>query len=122
MSRATKGKHRGDHGRPLDVALNDDARERPAIDAGESAASRESDQGYRAVVVVLSHRWRVIVCRDGLQWVLQRHDGQRHGRARWTGTRYFRTREALIAACRALCGCCEPAALARLALLPEMIA
>lgn len=37
-----------------------------------SVQHRESADDYHRVVAVLNDRWRVIECRDGIQWVLQR--------------------------------------------------
>ena len=82
---------------------------------------QETADSYAAVVAQLNDQWRVIECRDGIQWILQRRDGQRAGQPRWMGVRYFRTREALITASRALCGCCDPAARGVLAALPDVI-
>jgi hypothetical protein len=55
-----------------------------AITADEDAPSRlaESDDRYPAVAV-LNGRYRVIECGAGIQWILQRRGGERHGRARW---------------------------------------
>ena len=83
------------------------------------ASHRESDDDYARVVARLDDRWRVIVCRDDLQWILQRRDGERAGRARWTGVGYFLTREALLRVSRASCVRVDPAALSALAALPE---
>ena len=80
---------------------------------------RESDDNYDRVVARLDDRWRVIVCRDDVQWILQRRDGERAGRARWTGVGYFLTREALLRVSRASCAWIDPAALAVLEALPE---
>jgi len=74
---------------------------------------------YRAVVAQLSARWRVVECRDGVQWILQRFDGTRHGRARWTGRSYCRTREGLKRACRTSLGELSTYQLAMLDCLPE---
>jgi very-short-patch-repair endonuclease len=81
----------------------------------------ETADDYERIVVRLCDRWRVIVCRDGIQWILQRRDAQRSGRARWTGSQYFTTRDALIRASRAKSGQVDPEALAILAALPERI-
>ena len=51
---------------------------------------RESADNYARIVARLDDDGRVIVCRDGLQWILQRRDGERGGRARWTGVGYCR--------------------------------
>ncbi|MFC3725457.1 hypothetical protein [Neoaquamicrobium sediminum] len=73
---------------------------------------RESADGYSGIVCRLNDRWRVIVCKDALQWILQRRDGERRGRARWTGESYHRRRDALIRVCRTKAGEIDPAAAA----------
>jgi len=109
---------------------DDDIAERPsehdpgqaapmAKTARNSARHHESADDYAGVVAWLSDRHRVITCKHSIQWILQRRDGERHGRARWAAAGYFLTREALIRASRALCGRIDPAALAALAALPE---
>lgn len=64
---------------------------------------RESDDDYDQIVTRINDRWRVIVCRDGLQWILQKREGKRGGKARWTGVSYSTTRKALITATHAHC-------------------
>ena len=60
-------------------------------------AHRESSDHYSSVILSLNNRWRIILCRQGLQWILQRRENL-HGGA-WRGFRYFRTRTALIEEC-----------------------
>ena len=71
---------------------------------------QETADQYLRIVAILNDRWRVIVCRGGFQWVLQRKDAQRSGQTRWAGRSYFTTRTALMRVSRALCGVLEPAA------------
>lgn len=105
-----------------DVHANAHAHQTITLDGNwKSGSARERDDGYRAEVVRLSPTWRVIRCKDAHQWILQRARIGRQRRTEWRGERYFRTRKALIAACVALCGSCDPAALARLAMLPEVL-
>jgi hypothetical protein len=63
----------------------------------------ETAETYCGTVAQLCAGWRVIRCKDGLQWILQR------------------TRDALMRAGRAVCERMDPAALAALAALPERI-
>ena len=81
----------------------------------------ETADNYVGIVARLSDAWRVVVCRHGIQWILQRKDARRSGRTRWTGVRYFLTREALIRVSRTLCGRIDSAAMATVAALPDMI-
>jgi len=55
---------------------------------------RESDDSYPRVVIRLSAKLRVIECRDGIQWILQRCKG-----GQWRGFSFHRDREVLIARC-----------------------
>src|SRR5262245_23488791 len=95
----------------MTVAAHFPVREKPNIaptvgDAGPAskltlpclaAASNEEADNYRAVVAILNPRWRIIECRNGIQWILQRSAGLRHGKTRWEGRCYCRTRECLLA-------------------------
>jgi hypothetical protein len=80
--------------------------------------------------IQLNARWRVVVCRDGIQWILQRRNvpagtggdrPERHSTDDWRGRSYCRTREALIGCCDRYCGEIDPAAVAALRTLPEWI-
>ena len=64
----------------------------PAVEA-----HRESSDHYSYIILILTNRWRIILCRQGLQWILQRRENL-HGGA-WRGFRYFRTRKVLIEEC-----------------------
>jgi hypothetical protein len=78
----------------------------------------ESDDNYPNNIR-LNDRWRIINCRDGLQWILQRRHGPgRPAGARWAGRSYCRTSAALIGCCRAYSGAIDPAAMAALEALP----
>ena len=82
--------------------------------------SEEADD-YHSVVAQLNERWRVIVCTAGVQWVLQRRTGERHGTARWEGRSYCKTSEALNRLSRMRAGVIDPAAAAIMTSLPERI-
>src|SRR5689334_581221 len=88
--------------------------------SGEKGRSEEADD-YRAVVARLNDSWRVIVCAGGIQWILQRHRGERRGTARWEGRCYCRTSQALNRLSRKHAGAVDPAAAAILAALPARI-
>jgi hypothetical protein len=47
-------------------------------------------------VVILNKGWRIIECRDGIQWILQKRKGQYEGRPRWAGESYCRSKSALL--------------------------
>ncbi|WP_108819189.1 hypothetical protein [Pseudovibrio sp. Alg231-02] len=62
------------------------------------APSKQESHADYAGIVVQQGRWRVIVCRDGIQWIIQKGDLTRDG-WRWTGKSYCRTRKALLRDC-----------------------
>ena len=82
----------------------------------------ESDDRYPGVVAALNQHHRVIRCRDGIQWILQRRHGpERLAGTRWDGRSYCRTSEALNRCCREHAGAIEPTAQAILSALPDRI-
>jgi hypothetical protein len=76
----------------------------PAARPVPASRGPEEADSYPAVVARLNERWRVIECRDGMQWILQQRKGQREGQAVWRGRRFHRDREALVASISKLCG------------------
>ena len=94
----------------------------PAIDGCRSTQTyshRERDDNYRSVVVRLSPRWRVIVCRDGAQWIIQKKEASHAGP--WRGVSYHTCRSSLIRTCGSLNLLSEPSVTAILAALPDRI-
>jgi len=80
--------------------------------------THESADDYIGFVSDLDARPRVILCRDGIQWIIQVRRGQNRRRGAWRGKSYLTTRESLIAARDTLCGPLTPAAYAALTALP----
>jgi hypothetical protein len=63
----------------------------------------ESDENYCRVVTKLNPSWRVIECRDRVQWILQRRiRPETVVRATFRNRGYFRTREVLTRSIKAL--------------------
>lgn len=62
-----------------------------------SGLRRESSAAYGRVVTHLNEEWRVIECRDGIQWIVQRWVGNR-----WRNETYHRQREFLLIRARQL--------------------
>jgi hypothetical protein len=54
---------------------------------------KESDNDYQKVICKLSKKFRVIDCRNGIQWILQKQDND--GR-RWRSLNYHTHRSSLI--------------------------
>lgn len=60
-----------------------------------TTSNREEADNYHKVIVQ-TETHRVISCRDGIQWILQRRAGLRHGQPRWASLSYCITSNALI--------------------------
>ena len=60
---------------------------------------RERDDNYSRIVVLLTPRWRIIVCKHGIQWILQKRSVEPPNKGTWAGKSYATTRGGLMAAC-----------------------
>jgi hypothetical protein len=77
----------------------------PNTVAAQPRSRSESDNDYAAVVAVLTDHWRVIECRDRIQWIVQfRETAEIAPRARWRSRSFCRSREALVRCAVRLCG------------------
>lgn len=81
-----------------------------------TSSFREKDDDYHGVVVVLNADWRVIECRDGIQWILQKASP-----SEWRSKRYLRDSKSLIQRVRNLCGPVNDGSMAMLMALPDWI-
>ena len=57
---------------------------------------KERDDEYREVIVQLTPRWRVIVCKDYLQWIIQKRTAEPLHQGVWRGHSYVTSRSSLI--------------------------
>ena len=80
---------------------------------------RESDDNYHNVIVQLAPRWRVIVCKDYLQWIIQKRTAEPLNRGEWRGQSYVTSRNSLIRLCASLELLSDDNARDRLEALPE---
>jgi hypothetical protein len=88
----------------------------------ETISRRESDENYYGIVTRLNDAWRVIECRDGIQWILQRRfRAETADKPPWTGRSYCRTSQALRRCTSQHAGDIDPTAVAILAALPKWI-
>ena len=105
----------------LEVATDSPHAEMRPLDPPKTINRNESSDSYGDVVAVLNHKWRVIRCRDGIQWILQSRDSTTAAKGVWRGRSYCRTKEALLRACAAHAGEIDPTAVGLLAELPDRI-
>ena len=82
---------------------------------------RERDDNYTRIVVLLTRRWRIIVCKHGIQWILQKRSVAPPNTGTWAGKSYATTRDGLMAACSGRGLLFEPTARLTLEALPSHI-
>ena len=82
---------------------------------------RETSDFYKGVIAVLTSRWRVATCRNGIQWILQRRTAEPLHKGIWRGRSYHTTQNSLIEACAKLELLSDDRARAALGALPELI-
>ena len=71
----------------------------PTGSSPQAPSCRERDDDYGDVIVHLAPRSRIIVCKDGIQWILQQRSVAPPNTGTWSGKSYSTTRKGLIAAC-----------------------
>jgi hypothetical protein len=97
-------------------------RSRPVRTYPQGANSAETADNYAGIIAILNSYWRVVECRDRLQWILQRRGSPKTSRRDdWRGRSYCRTAEALRRHVREFTAPIDPAAAAILAALPVSI-
>ena len=85
------------------------------------AAGAEESDAYPLVVVRLNVRWRVISCRDDIQWILQTRSGRTaDGLPRWKNRSFCRSRAGLVRCCHEYAGEISGDALVIMSRLPTM--
>ena len=82
---------------------------------------RETSDFYRGVIAILASRWRVVTCRNGIQWILQKRTAEPVHEGIWRGQSYFTSREVLLAACASRELLFDRKARALLNALPDLI-
>ena len=84
--------------------------------AGLSGPPRGEESDAYPTIAALNTRWRIVTCKNSLQWVLQRRCGHVD---HWRGFWFCRSREALIRGAREHAGQIAGNALIILLRLPE---
>ncbi len=81
----------------------------------------EKSDDYYKVVLRINDKWRVIVCRDDIQWIIQFRKGTYLGKPAWRGRSYLRSKIELINHIRILCGVIQQNTLDELDTFPDWI-
>ena len=61
-----------------------------------TSSHAERDDAYVYVILVLSPRWRLIICKNGRQYVLQRRSSKKPNVGVWIGKSHNMTKAGLI--------------------------
>jgi hypothetical protein len=86
-----------------------------------NTSHRERDDNYRNVILHTLPRWRIILCRNANQWIIQNRSAEPLNRGKWTGVSYVVSRDKLIELSTTLGLLSDAAARAVLDGLPENI-
>ena len=65
-----------------------------------NSRTSETSDLYMGVIARPLNNLRIAVCTNGIQWLVQTRDGERHGAPRWKVGAYVVTRPGLIKALR----------------------
>ena len=76
--------------KPLPCSNND------GVAMSECHSHRERDDNYSKVIIQLAPRWRIIECRNALQWIIQHRSAKPLNRGYWLGVSYLTSRNKLI--------------------------
>ena len=82
---------------------------------------RERDDNYKGVIVQLDPRWRIIECRDAIQWIIQKRSAEPLNPGYWLGASYVTDRNKLIELSTTLGLLSEPSLRAVLEALPSSV-
>ena len=80
---------------------------------------RERDENYSHIVAQPSKGWRIIVCKHGLQRIIQKKEASNRGP--WHSEKFITSRDALIEACESQDLLCDPNTKAVLHALPDYV-
>ena len=80
---------------------------------------KERDDNYNSVIVQLAPRWRIIICKDSIQFILQKRSSKHSNKGMWMGKSYPTTRDALVSICSSLKLLSDPRTTAVLKALPD---
>ena len=66
------------------------------VDISKCQSHRERDDSYSKVIIHPALRWRIIECRNALQWIIQHRSAKPLNRGYWLGVSYLTSRNKLI--------------------------
>ena len=91
------------------------------VDMTECNSHRERDDNYNKVIIHLAPRWRIIECKNALQWIIQHRAAKPLNQGYWLGVSYITTRNKLIEVSKGLNLLSDTSMGDRLSKLPNQI-
>ena len=94
----------------------------PPITARRSSSHishRERDDAYIGTIVQFSPRWRLILCKDKMQWIIQKKESCHRGF--WRSKQYFTCKDSVLEASGRLGLLSDPTTEAAIYALPEHV-
>jgi len=77
---------------------------------------RERDDAYCGTIVQFNPRWRLILCKDQIQWIIQKKESSHGGF--WRSKQYLMCKDSVFEACGRLGLLCDESIRAMLEVLP----
>ena len=77
---------------------------------------RERDEAYLGAIVQFNPRWRLVLCKDQMQWIIQKKESSRQGD--WRGLKYLTCKDSVLKASGSLGLLSDPKVKAVLHALP----
>jgi len=87
----------------------------------DGKSHRERDDNYKNVILHTLPRWRIILCKNANQWIIQNRSAEPLDRGKWTGVSYVVSRDKLIELSTTLGLLSDAAARAVLDVLPSNV-
>jgi len=78
---------------------------------------RERDDAYTGKIAQFSPRWRLVLCKDEMQWIIQKKESSRRGD--WRGKLYLTCKDSVLKASGSLGLLSDPEVEATLRRLPD---
>ena len=78
---------------------------------------RERDDAYVGAIVQFSPRWRLVLCKDQIQWIIQKKESSHRGF--WRGKQYITCKTSVLEASGRLGLLCDPKVEAVMHALPD---
>ena len=77
---------------------------------------RERDDAYIGTIIQFSPRWRLVLCKDQIQWIIQKKESSHRGF--WRSKQYLTCKDSVFEACGRLGLLCDESIRAMLEVLP----